>query len=104
MSEDRKYKLHHGGMGAAIAVRITPRSSKDEVSEILDDGTIKLRITASPVEGAANRAVIQFLAKILEVPPSEIEIVAGATSRDKLITIANLTPEQVHARIIEHLA
>ena len=104
MTKDRKFNLHDGNMGSAIAVRITTRSSRNEISNIMDDGTIKIRITAPPVEGAANRAVIEFLAKILDIAPSRIEIIAGLTSRDKLISIFDLTPEEVHERIVSHLS
>ena len=47
MSE-RKFHLHDGKVGAAITVRVTPRASKNEISEILDDGTIKVRLIAGP--------------------------------------------------------
>lgn len=104
MTTDRRFKLHDGKRGAAIAVRITPRASKNEIFEILNDGTIKIRLTAPPVEGKANAALISFLSEILGVNSSKLDIVAGFTGKDKLITVIDLSPEEVHGKIISHLA
>lgn len=103
MSE-RKFRLHDGAAGAAITVRVTPRASKNEISEILDDGTVKIRLTAPPVEGKANQALVEFLARILDVPPSALEIVAGLSGKDKLVTVVNMDSTTVHARILSSLA
>ncbi|HNS38442.1 MAG TPA: DUF167 domain-containing protein [Anaerolineaceae bacterium] len=104
MSDDRKFKLHNGQHGAAITVRVTPRSSRNEIAEVLNDGTIKIRLTAAPVEGAANKALISFLAEVLDTAQSNIDIIGGLTSRDKLVTIRDLTPDQVQERIVARLA
>jgi uncharacterized protein len=101
---ERKFRLHDGASGAAITVRVTPRSSKNEISEILDDGTIKVRLTAPPVEGKANQALIDFLAGVLDVAPGQIEIVAGLSGKDKLITVINMDSNTVHAKILNSLA
>lgn len=103
MSE-RNYRLHDGRKGAALAIRVTPRASKNQVSEILANGTIKIRLTAPPVDGKANQALIKFLAEILDIPESKIEIVAGETGRDKLISILDLDADTAQKRIIAHLA
>lgn len=100
----RKYHLHSGKGGAALAVRITPRASRNEISEILSDGTVKIRLTAPPVEGKANLALVDFLSDIIGVPPSQIEIVAGATGRDKLVSVLDMDAETLHKRILQHLA
>lgn len=100
----RKFHLHNGQKGAALAVRITPRASKNEISEILSDGTVKIRLTAPPVEGKANLALVDFLSDVLGVPPSRIEIVAGATGRDKLISVLDMDADALHQRILQHLA
>jgi uncharacterized protein (TIGR00251 family) len=100
---DRKYQLHNGKKGAALTIRVTPRASRNEIIEVLDDGTVKIRLTAPPVEGKANTALVEFLAGILDVPPTKIEIVAGATGRDKLVSILDLDAETVHARILQNL-
>jgi uncharacterized protein (TIGR00251 family) len=95
--------MHDGKRGAALTVRVTPRASRNEITEIMDNGTIKVRLTAPPVEGKANEALVNFLASILDTAPSKIDIVAGISSREKLITILDLTPEEVHQKVINAL-
>ena len=100
----RRYHLHNGKKGSALAIRVTPRASRNEISEILNDGTVKIRLTAPPVEGKANQALIEFLADVLEVPRARIEIVAGTTGKDKLVSILDLDAETVHERILRKLS
>ncbi len=100
----RKFHLHSGKKGAAVAIRVTPRASRNEISEILSDGTIKIRLTAPPVEGKANAELINFLSEVLDIPRSSLEIVAGDTGRDKLVSVLDLDAETVHNRILQHLA
>lgn len=104
MANKREFNLHSGKGGAAITVRVTPRSSRNEVSEILSDGTVKIRLTAAPVDGKANETLIEYLAKVLDVSKSNIEIVAGMTGREKLVTILGLSPEEVQKKILKNLA
>ena len=68
-----------------IVLRILPNSSKNEI--ICNDEMIKIKITAQPVEGKANKAVIEFLSKQFKVPKSSFEILKGQTSKDKTILI-----------------
>ncbi len=100
----RQYHLHNGQKGSALAIRVTPRASRNEISEILSDGTVKVRLTAPPVEGKANQALIEFLAEILEVPRTRIEIIAGTTGKDKLVSILDLDASTVHERILRKLS
>lgn len=100
---DRKFKLHNGQRGSALAVRVTPRASRNEIVEILDDGTIKVRLSAPPVDNEANNALIEFLSDILGVPKSKLDIVTGNTGRDKLISILDMDVDTVHQRILAHL-
>lgn len=104
MNKKRKFDLHDGKNGAAIAVRVTPRTAKNEIFAILDDGTIKVRLTAPPVEGKANKALINFLSEVLDVPTSSIEIVAGQTGHDKLVSILGINSEIVQQRLLKHLS
>jgi uncharacterized protein (TIGR00251 family) len=100
----RQYRLHDGKKGAAIAVRVTPRSSKNEIVEIQSEGTIRIHITAPAHEGKANEELIEFLSDILGVPKSRIDIIAGANGRDKLVTVLDMNAEEVHGRIVGHLS
>ena len=100
----RKFELHNSEGGSAIAIRIIPRASRNEITEIMDDGTIKIRLTAPPVNGQINEALIKFLAEIIEIPPSRIEVIPGATGRDRLVSFVDLDSVTLQTRIINHLA
>lgn len=99
----RKFKLHNGQRGSALAVRVTPRASRNEIVEILDDGTIRVRLAAPPSDNEANIALIDFLSEILGVARSKLDIVAGNTGRDKLISIMDMDVDTAHQRILAHL-
>jgi uncharacterized protein (TIGR00251 family) len=99
----RKFHLHDGKRGSALAVRVTPRASHNKIVEVLHDGTVKIHLAAPPVDGEANEKLVAFLAEVLSVPKSRIEIVAGATGRDKLISVLDMDTETVHQRILAHL-
>lgn len=99
----REFHLHDGKKGSALAVRVTPRASRNEIVEVLSDGTIKIHLTAPPVEGKANEALIKFLAEVLGVSTARIEVVAGAGGRDKLISVLEMDAATVHRKIVEHL-
>lgn len=95
----RKFKLHDGKRGAALTVRVTPRARKTEFAGIMEDGTIRIRVTQPPVEGKANVALIEFLAKVLGVSKRRIEIVAGEKGLDKIVSIEGVTAVEVEGRI-----
>jgi hypothetical protein len=99
----RKYVFHDGRRGSAIAVRVTPRASRNQIVGVLTDGTIKVRIAANPSDGEANAALMGFLAEVLGVPKSRVEIVAGESGRDKLISILDMDAQTAHQRIVAHL-
>jgi uncharacterized protein (TIGR00251 family) len=101
--ESRSFHFHDGKQGAALLVRVTPRASKNEIVDILSDGTVKVHLTAPPVEGKANEALLKFLAKVLEIPVKHLEIVAGANGRDKLISVIDMDASTVHKQIVDHM-
>lgn len=100
---DRKFNLHDGKKGSALAVRVTPRASRNEIVELLEDGTIKVRIASPPTDNEANDTLINFLSEVLGVPKSRLDIVAGATGRDKLISVVDMDAETANQRILAHL-
>jgi uncharacterized protein len=102
--ETRKPRLHGGKSGSALAIRVTPRASKNEIVELQSDGTVKIHLTAPPVEGKANEALVEFLAQVLEVSKSRIQVVAGVTGRDKLVTIDDMDARSVHEKILGRLS
>ena len=79
--------------GIRFSAIIQPRSSKNEVTGIFHNA-LKIRLTAPPVDGAANKACIRFFSKLLGVSPSEISIIQGFSSRNKSIEIISVTEKQ----------
>ena len=92
---DRNFHLHDGQSGAALAIRITPRATSNQVAEILHDGTIRIRLAAAPGD-EVNSVLKAYLSNILEVPESAIDVVAGQNGRDKLVSILDLSSESAH--------
>ena len=76
-----------------MRVRVIPRSSKNAVQ--WEQGTLKVRLTAPPVDGAANEALIALLAERLGLPKRNVSIVGGATSRQKTVEIVGMTAEAI---------
>lgn len=81
-----------------LAVRIAPRASRDAVGATIG-GELVIRVTAPPVDGRANEAVLRLLAKRLKVGRRSISIVSGVHSRRKVVQIRGLTDEQTRARL-----
>ncbi len=79
--------------GVVLRVRVQPRSNMERLEGVHGD-QLRVRLTAPPVDGAANAACIAFLAKTLGVSRSRVHIRTGAKGRDKVLYIADLTPEQ----------
>ena len=81
-----------------LAVRLTPRGGRDAAQGWRQDADgrayLKVRVSAPPVEGAANAALIAFLAKALDRPRSSLKIVSGETARLKLVEIEELAADE----------
>jgi uncharacterized protein (TIGR00251 family) len=75
-------------------LRVQPRAARDEVTGE-HNGAIKLRISAPPVDGKANEACRRLIAKLVGVSPSAVEIIAGESSKDKVIRVHNVTAERI---------
>jgi uncharacterized protein (TIGR00251 family) len=82
-----------------FAVKVRPRAKKNAITGQLGD-SLKIALTAPPVEGKANEACIEFFAKLLKVPGSSVSIAAGQTSRNKVIRVAGLSAKQVQDRLV----
>lgn len=80
--------------GTLIDIFVQPRASKSEVVGVHDD-TLRLRIAAPPVDGAANNAVIELLSKRLKVRKSDIQIVSGATGRRKRVLVRGVAIDAI---------
>lgn len=96
MSANRKFEITDARGGAALNVRVVTQAEKTEVVGIQEDGVLKVRLMASPAgDPAANRELVDFLAQLLDVPVSNLEIVAGANGREKIISIEGISIQQV---------
>jgi len=100
---ERKFQFHEGKRGAALAIQVIPRAQNNEIVEVLRDGTIKVRLKSSAAAAEINTSLIEFLADVLNVPMGKIEIVAGESSRGKLVSVLDLDSQAAHDRIIRNL-
>jgi uncharacterized protein (TIGR00251 family) len=80
-----------------VAVRVTPRAARDDIA--LEGDRLRIRLHAPPVEGAANAALVELLARILDVPRRSVTLERGATSREKVVAIAGLSAEEFWSRL-----
>jgi len=78
--------------GVGFQVRVLPRSSKNMVMGETD-GALKVKLTAPPVEGAANKALVEFLSDILDVPKSSITILSGQSGRLKTVGVSGISKD-----------
>jgi uncharacterized protein (TIGR00251 family) len=83
--------------GVIIKVQVQTRASRDEMVGSHGD-SLKVRITAPPVAGAANKHLLKFLAKQLKLPQSQLSIKSGATSKNKSICIEGIPAAEVRER------
>lgn len=95
----RDMRITDAKRGAAFTVRVVTRAQRDELVGIQEDGTVKVRLTASPAEGQANVALVKFLAARLGVPERAVEIVAGHQHRDKVVSVEGISTEDVEIRL-----
>ena len=87
----RKTRKAQTTQNTRIAVRLQPRASRDELLGWNEEGALRVRVMAPPVDGAANAALIRLLAKRLGVAKSKVSLVSGATARNKIVEIEGVT-------------
>jgi uncharacterized protein (TIGR00251 family) len=85
-------------MSVRIEVHVQPRASKTQLAG-LHGGRLKIRLAAPPVDGAANVALVEFIAEKLGVAKSRVRVVAGVTSRQKVVEVDGVTEEVVAQRL-----
>lgn len=82
------------GDGCLIRLKVVPGSSRDALAGVLGN-RLKVKVTAAPEGGKANKAVCALLASVFGVKPRDVSVIAGATSPEKTVRINSLTAEQV---------
>lgn len=85
------------GRGIRLPIRVSPRSSRNGIDGVVD-GRLRVLVTASPVDGAANDAVVRLIADALGLPPSVVRIAVGGSGRDKLVEVQGATRAGLVAR------
>lgn len=80
--------------GTLLSVKLQPRASKNEIGEAMGD-ELKIKVTAPPVDAAANQALIELLADTLDCSRGKVELLRGQTSRHKTILLHGFQPEEV---------
>ena len=84
--------------GTSIAIRVQPRASRNEIAG-LHGAELRVRITAPPVDGAANEALVAFIAGELGLSRSDVTMLAGEGSRSKILSVRGITPTEVAHRL-----
>jgi uncharacterized protein (TIGR00251 family) len=92
------FKINETKNGLTFEVKVTPGVSRAQMVGF-QDGALKLKVTAQPVEGAANNACIKLLSEALKLRKSQVEILAGAKSRRKIVLIKDVTRKDLEMRL-----
>jgi uncharacterized protein (TIGR00251 family) len=88
--------------GVRFGVRAQPRASRERVEAVVpldNEGVLRVALTAPPVEGEANLALVTLLARVLGVPRREVSLVQGTRGRNKVVEIRGITPESLRERL-----
>lgn len=91
------------GSSISLSVHVQPRASRTRIAGLHGDA-LKLCITTPPVDGKANAAVIEFLAKLFKIPKTAVTLASGEASRDKRIILAGVSAAQAEAVLQPFLA
>jgi uncharacterized protein (TIGR00251 family) len=89
--------------GVSFSIKVHPRARKNAITGAVGD-VLKLALTAPPVEGKANQAVIEFFADLFEIPRSSVTIASGETSRNKVVRVSSVNKQMVEKRLAGMLA
>jgi|SRR5436190_21365091 len=98
MADPNEYGIQSTPSAITIRVFVSPRASANKVVGV-QDGAIKIALTAPPVDGAANKALVEFLAKVLGVPKGSVSVVSGETSRRKVVRVEGIGAEVALQRL-----
>jgi uncharacterized protein (TIGR00251 family) len=94
--------INETAQGVTFAVKVHPRARKNAITGTMGD-SLKLALTAPPVEGKANQAVLEFFADLFAIPRSSVTIASGETSRNKVVRIAGVSKPLAEQRLAENL-
>ncbi len=89
--------------GTLLNIHVSPGAKSTSVEGLYGEGAIKLKVAAPPVGGKANAEVERFLSKLLGVPRSDVNVIRGASSRDKTVLVRGTTRAETHEALAAHL-
>ena len=89
-------------LGTLLSLHVQPRSSRNQIVGLFGD-SLKVKLTSPPVDGAANKCCTEYLAKLLGLAKSQVQLVAGQKARQKRFLLCGLTPSDVEAIITSQL-
>lgn len=89
-------RIRETGTGLMVPLHVQPRARRTQIAGI-HNGALKVKISAPPVDDAANRAIVDYFSKTLGLPKSHVQIVAGQKSRDKLLCISGISLQAFRA-------
>ena len=90
--------IHFSPESVFLSIKLQPRASANEVGEALGN-ELRVKVTAAPVDRAANEALIKLLAKHFDCPRSSVELVRGHISRHKVVRLRGISAERIIARL-----
>ena len=85
--------------GVVINFKVSPGASRTAVSDVTEN-TVRIRVAAPPVEGKANKEIIKFLSKLFKIPKSNIQIIGGEKSKNKIVLLQGIDLEDVRGKIL----
>ena len=103
MSKDSKDFLSTAKEGTLLNLRVSPGAKRTSVEGHYDEGAIRLKVAAPPVDGKANAEVERFLAELLGVPRSDLAVIRGAAGRDKTVLVRGLARAETRKALSSHL-
>jgi uncharacterized protein (TIGR00251 family) len=95
--------VQESAKGIVFAVKVQPRARRNAITGVVGDA-LKLALTAPPVDGRANQAVVEFLAELFEIPRASVTITSGETSRNKVVRIAGMSKQAMERKLGETLS
>ena len=98
----RNFNFHDGEKGSALAVRITTGKGKQQIVNILEDGTVVINLSGKTKN--LNQELIKFLSKRLNIAQKQFDIIAGADGNEKLISVLDVDSEEIQVLVLSKLA
>jgi uncharacterized protein (TIGR00251 family) len=93
-------KFTNTDSGVTFPVRVQPRASRSGIAGEVD-GALRIRLAAPPIDGRANEELVNLLAKLLDIPRRQIEIISGQRSKNKLVRVSGLSAETCEKLIVD---